>query len=353
MQAPVLVLILIYVVGPMFAGAIFHYQNPPPRAATHEKVEKAKLKRNHYKSMLRIKNLLLLAIFATRYIKKTDSLERTGILLFGTIALLYVFVGLSSAGVQTNKKIVTTLIALATILPVVFFLQKFKIIPLIKNNYTLIKWCIGVITVTGAYLIGIYTDSEIVFLTKSRADNFPHAQKALTLILTISALWATAVIIGLIAYLLQFLNIMRLFIIETTRLDVRIDKLLKSIAPREKPRSHPKRKKNINMQHEITLFVGLCFFCVLSIVIFENYAHRNTTNQDLKQIIVMTSFHADGDACGLPNDKDVSILILPMGKMIVATHLSEGDYVFEPGECKPTLYKPRQKTDIHIFNANL
>ncbi|EGH17478.1 hypothetical protein Pgy4_31411, partial [Pseudomonas savastanoi pv. glycinea str. race 4] len=207
----------------------------------------------------------------------------------------------------------------------------------------LIKWCIGVITVTGAYLIGIYTDSEIVFLTKSRADNFPHAQKALTLILTISALWATAVIIGLIAYLLQFLNIMRLFIIETTRLDVRIDKLLKSIAPREKPRSQPKRKKNINMQHEVTLFVGLCFFCVLSIVIFENYAHRNTTNQDLKQIIVMTSFHADGDACGLPNDKNVSILILPMGKMIVATHLSEGDYVFEPGECKPTLYKPRQK----------
>ncbi|KPX46299.1 Uncharacterized protein ALO37_02083 [Pseudomonas savastanoi pv. glycinea] len=70
MQAPVLVLILIYVVGPMFAGAISHYQNPPPRAATHEKVEKAKLKRNHYKSMLRIKNLLLLAILATRYIKK-------------------------------------------------------------------------------------------------------------------------------------------------------------------------------------------------------------------------------------------------------------------------------------------
>ncbi|WP_440809669.1 hypothetical protein [Pseudomonas syringae] len=351
MKTPLLVLIIIYLIMPMLAGTLGSTRDKKLKSASKEK--KATFKLGRYKNVFRSKNLMRIGVAVLSYLKRADRLERTGFLLIAVISMMYVAMGLSALGIPLNNKIRIALLILVTILPVIFFTQKFKIITLIKINYTWIKWIIGFITLTGAYLIGIYTDFEIVYLTKSKADNFPNAQKALTFIFTLAALWATAVIIGLIAYGLQFLNLMRIFLIETFKIDEFIEKIIYKETSKEKLNAYTKPKKKIHMRHEMTLFLGLCLFTVLSIAAFDNYAQKGTIDFDLKKIIVLTSFHADADACGFPDDKNVSIAILPMSRMIAATHLANGDYTFEPGECRPPFFKPKQKPNLSIFRVSL
>jgi hypothetical protein len=307
----------------------------------------------NYRNILRPKYLFSQTITLYNHLKKSDALELTSLLFIVLVGFIYVLTALTQAGVSISRPVRLFFIAITTIIPVILFLLKLKVIPVIKKHYTLTKWSIGIITLAATYVLGIVSDASIVTYTNSRAENFPLAQKAITFIFTLTGWWIVAVMIGTAAYLLQTLNLIRLMFRDHPAVSNISYRLSFILDPDHELTPYPKKKKKVVMKHEMTLFIGLGFFATLSLAIWEGYLRSESIDSDLQDIIVMTSFHADGRACGFPDNKDLFISVLPMGKMIAATRISGGKYLFEPGLCTPTLYKPRPKVDLSIFNASL
>jgi len=239
------------------------------------------------------------------------------------------------------------------VMPITFVLIKFELIPRVRQHYSYIKWILGGLTLLATYLLGIFSDWIIVGYTHSRADSLPSAQKALTFIFTIASWCGLAVLIGSVAYILQAINLVRLFIAEQVTDSKWWKEFRYELSPSVNLRQFPAERKIVKMKHELMLFLALFFLTVIPLTIFSSYLESDSLERDVQEIIVTTSFHSDTEACGLRWDDRVSIAVLPMGKMVAATKITGGTYIFEPGECKPTLFKTRKKADFRIYTTSL
>lgn len=353
MQTPLQVITLLYIALPALCGLLTHIPKPWLRDTFNTIVMTPLRKIHSYKNLLNLHFLLSLCIKLYRYFKRADALELVTLLLITAIAILYLAIGLTQIGVIVSRGIRLFLFALATLIPVVFFLLKLKLIPFFKRHYTFIKWGIGLVTLVATYVTGIFSDWLIVQLTDSRAENFPSAQKALTITLLITFWWVAAVAVGSIAYLLQAFNLVRIMLLDVQEVQSAWAKFRFFIARDIDLTPYKKLRRAPVIVHEMTFFVGLGLFTTLSLTIWQTYLASGNLEPHADEIIVLTTFHASPEACGLPGEKDVFIAILPMGKMIAATRLPDSKYVFEPGECKPQTYKPRAKKDIGMYRVSL
>lgn len=353
MSTTLLILIILYFFAPAVAGAFSHLKTTRcyETVKTYTKIRIGKLW--GYRNYFRAANLIEKTLQLYKYLKKTDALERTSLIFLAACATLFIVTGLSKAGVTISRPIGQLIIALLTLTPVVFILFKFDLLPKLTTYYKHIKWVIGAIAIIISFLLGIFADYAITSYTHTRAENFPAAQKALTTIFTLLFWCGVVVAIGIAAYLVQAMNLVRFIIYDMIASTKRWKIFIYKLTPEIDLKPYPLKKKEFHIKHEMILFLGLLCLTSLPLKMFLSYLQSNTMDTDLQHIIVTTSLLSEVEDCGFPKDDRVAIVILPMGKMVAATRLSDGSYVFEPGDCKPVRFEPRKKVDISIYNASI
>jgi len=263
-------------------------------------------------------------------LKEADTESLISVAIWGVAILLYVLGALLLIGVTQVKSVGVAVLAFFVIAPVVLFVVKFRVVAFVKANYPWLKWVASLVAIVVAIFASIYADALIVGATHSRAENFPAAQRVFTVIGSLLVYYYILIFVGFGVYLWQVIHVaVRFFMSHQGSQEwVRGIRLVL--------RRLPSRGvvKKLNMLNEVAMLIASAFFVLVLIEPSQKYLDQQAINTRAQEILIFSSFHASPTDCGLGDDENMSVSILPFGKMVTATRLESGAYDFKSGVCK-------------------
>lgn len=285
--------------------------------------------RGHYLDRGNVRKFIRQVKPMALYFKQADAESFISCLIWGAAVLLYFVAGLAYVGVSSVRFLGLTILIMMAVLPVILFVVKFQVIKIVRDNYSWLKWVAGIAAIAVTIFASVYADELIVDATHSRAENFPAAQRVLTAVGALLVYYYLLIFIGFAVYLGQVARVIIKAVMESSGTQEWARGI--RVVMRRTPSKRASSK--IVMFNEMAMVVGFAFFVLGMIKVAEDNLGSDSMQKIYQKIIVITSFHAKPEDCGLDKDPRVSVSILPLGKMISATALENGKFDFKSGVC--------------------
>ncbi len=251
------------------------------------------------------------------------------------VVILYVLAVFMFLGFKSVRIVGVGLLVFCSVVPMVLFVIKFKVVQFVRENYTWLKWVAGVVAIGVTVFANVLADELIVEATHSRAENFPVSQRVLTVA---GALLVYYYLLMFVALAISFAQLAYVMAKELTSGQF-AQNYLRALRVVFHQRPSKRVAGKINNHVDVALITGL----IILVFGLLRYAELNFNKESMakgsQRIIVFSSFHARPEDCGLQKNEKASVSILPLGKMIVATKLENGTYDFSGGVCKDTEVK--------------
>jgi hypothetical protein len=305
MLKPITCLLIIYFLIPVLSGVYNHYNDMDNFRKLARQTKRSAI----YLKSATVEDLICCVIWSSSF------------LLYGLTALMYL-------GVDTVKPLGTALLGIVTVTPIALLAVKFDLVSLIKKHYPWLKWAASIMAIAVTIIASIYADAIVVETTHTRAENLPAAQRLLTGVGALFIYYYILVIICTVVYIAQVINV-----VVRTNVGKALENHTRAvrIVFRRFPSRMPHRP--VKLLNEYALAIGLAFLVLGSLNFVEIFFGKDKLTKTAQGLIVFSSFHTNGEECGLEKKEGVSVSLLPFGKIIVATLLKDGKYDFKPGVC--------------------
>jgi hypothetical protein len=243
----------------------------------------------------------------------------------GSFLLLIVFTFWVAFGSSISKLVGWGLWAIISISSSVLFIRYFKLIPKLLANI----WWLTLLTALIAIGIGQYSsilaDNFIVSYTRTDAGQFPAAQKAIGVVISVF-LWTffASLILGILAF--------GAFVILNILAQSSVDPLKHLRLPPQFGRGYKPGRSEIRFRSLRMIVLGGPFFTFLSLLYMWEFPLTHA-DEGLQETLVFSSFHLHPRDCAIPGMPQGARAALISEKQAVIAIPEAKGYVFETMPC--------------------